>query len=172
METAALIAKKSSKPEEKVVAVLKKLEALEMISLQLQSSDISILYNEPREDNYTINRVIKVLENQNQIKSSQYEQMLLFVSDTSQCKSVLLANYFGEENPKNCGICSFCNSQKKSEPKSVLEQIQNLLYKEVLSSNEIENVLNFSSEEIIFALQNLLENDIIYLNSDNQYQIK
>lgn len=168
----ALIAKKSGKPEEKVVTVLKKLEALEMISLKLQSSDISILYNEPREDNYTINRVIKVLENQNQIKSSQYDQMLLFVSDTSQCKSVLISNYFGEENPKNCGICSFCNSQKKSEPKSVLEQIQNLLYKGVLSSNEIENVLNFSSEEIIFALQNLLENDIIYLNSDNQYQIK
>ena len=168
----ALIAKKSGKPEEKVVAVLKKLEALEMISLKLQSSDISILYNEPREDNYTINRVIKVLENQNQIKSSQYEQMLLFVSDTSQCKSVLLANYFGEENPKNCGICSYCASKNKSETKSVSKKIHNLLEKTPLSSNEIENALPFSTEEIIFALQNLLENDIIYLNSDNQYQIK
>jgi ATP-dependent DNA helicase RecQ len=143
-----------------------------MIELKLQSSDITILYNEPREDNYTINRVIKVLENQNQIKIEQYKQMLHFVSDTSQCKSVLISNYFGEENPKNCGICSYCNSQNKSEPKTVLEQIQNLLYKGVLSSNEIENVLNFSSEEIIFALQNLLENDVIYLNSDNKYQIK
>ena len=168
----ALIAKKSGKPEEKVVTVLKKLEALEMISLQLQSSDISILYNEPREDNYTINRVIKVLENQNQIKTAQYEQMLLFVCDTSQCKSVLLANYFGEENPKNCGICSYCASKNKSETKSVSKKIQNLLEKTPLLSNEIENALPFSTEEIIFALQNLLENDIIYLNSDNQYQIK
>lgn len=168
----ALIAKKSGKPEEKVVAVLKKLEALEMISLQLQSSDISILYNEPREDNYTINRVIKVLENQNQIKTAQYEQMLLFVSNTSQCKSVLLANYFGEANPKNCGICSFCVTKNKSETKSVSKRILNLLEKKPLSSNEIENALPFSTEEIIFALQNLLENDVIYLNSGNQYQIK
>ena len=168
----ALIAKKSGKPEEKVVAVLKKLEALEMISLQLQSSDISILYNEPREDNYTINRVIKVLENQNQIKTTQYEQMLLFVNNTSQCKSVLLANYFGEENPKNCGICSYCVSKNKSETKSVSKSILNLLEKTPLSSNEMENAIPFSTEEIIFALQNLLENDVIYLNSDNQYQIK
>jgi ATP-dependent DNA helicase RecQ len=168
----ALLAAKSGKSEEKVVAILKKLQTLEMIELKLQSNDISILYNEPREDSYTINRVVKLLENQNQIKIEQYKQMLHFVSDNLSCKSVLISNYFGEENPKNCGICSFCNSQKKSEPKSVLEQIQNLLYKGVLSSNEIENVLNFSSEEIIFALQNLLENDIIYLNSDNQYQIK
>ena len=168
----ALLAAKSGKSEEKVVAILKKLQTLEMIELKLQSNDISILYNEPREDSYTINRVVKLLENQNQIKIEQYKQMLHFVSDNLSCKSVLISNYFGEENSKNCGICSFCNSQKKSEPKFLLEQIQNLLYKGVLSSNEIENVLNFSSEEIIFALQNLLENDVIYLNSDNQYQIK
>ena len=168
----ALLAAKSGKSEEKVVAILKKLQTLEMIELKLQSNDISILYNEPREDSYTINRVVKLLENQNQIKIEQYKQMLHFVSDNLSCKSVLISNYFGEKNPKNCGICSYCNSQNKSESKSVLEQIQNLLYNGVLSSNEIENVLNFSSEEIIFALQNLLENDVIYLNSDNQYQIK
>ena len=84
----------------------------------------------------------------------------------------MISKYFGEENPKNCGICSYCNSQNKSESKSVLEQIQNLLYKGALSSNEIENVLHFSSEEIIFALQNLLENDVVFLNANNQYQIK
>ena len=168
----ALLAAKSGKSEEKVVAVLKNLQTLEMIELKLQSNDISILYNEPREDSYTINRVVKLLENQNQIKIEQYKQMLHFVSDNLSCKSVLISNYFGESKPKNCGICSYCNSKNKSEPKTVLEQIQNLLYKGVLSSNEIENVLNFSSEEIIFALQNLLENDVIYLNSDNQYQIK
>ena len=55
---------------------------------------------------------------------------------------------------------------------TVLEQIQTLLHKGALSSNEIENVLHFSSEEIIFALQNLLENDIIFLNTSNKYQLK
>ena len=168
----ALLAAKSGKSEEKVVAVLKKLQTLEMIELKLQSSDITILYNEPREDNYTINRVIKVLENQNQIKIEQYKQMLHFVSDTSQCKSVLISNYFGEENTKNCRICSYCASKNKSETKSVSKKILNILEKTPLSSNEIEKALPFSTEEIIFALQNLLENDIIYLNSDNQYQIK
>jgi ATP-dependent DNA helicase RecQ len=168
----ALIASKSGKTEEQVITVLNKLQAQEIIELKLQSNDISILYNEPREDSYTINRVVKLLENQNQIKIEQHKQMLHFVTDTTTCKSVLISKYFGEENPKDCGICSYCNSQNKAAPKSVLEQIQTLLHKGALSSNEIENVLHFSSEEIIFALQNLLENDIIYLNASNKYQIK
>ena len=98
--------------------------------------------------------------------------MLHFVLDTTTCKSVLISTYFGEENPKDCGICSYCTSKNKVAPKSVLEQIQTLLHKGALSSNEIENVLTFSTEEIIFALQNLLENDIIYLNTSNKYHLK
>ena len=111
----------------------------EIIELKLQSNDISILYNEPREDSYTINRVVKVLENQNQIKVEQYNQMLNFVSDNSKCKSVLISNYFGEENAKACGICSYCTSKNKSEPKSVSESIQKQIKKGTLSSNEIED---------------------------------
>lgn len=168
----ALIATKSSTTEEKVIKVLNKLQAQEIIELKLQSNDISILYNEPREDNYTINRVVKILENQNQIKVEQYNQILYFVLDNSTCKSVLISKYFGEENPKNCGICSYCTSKNKVEVKSVSESIQNLLQKETLTSNEIENKLTFSAEEIIFALQNLLENDVIFLNDNNKYQIK
>jgi ATP-dependent DNA helicase RecQ len=140
--------------------------------LKLQSNDISILYNEPREDSYTINRVVKLLENQNQIKIAQHKQMLHFVTDTTTCKSVLISKYFGEENPKDCGICSYCTSKDKAKPKSVSESIKNVLEKAPLSSNEIENVLTFSTEEIIFALQNLLENDIIFLNTSNKYQLK
>lgn len=168
----ALLASKSGKTEEQVIAVLNKLQAQELIELKLQSNDISILYNEPREDSYTINRVVKVLEQQNHIKIEQFKQMLHFVLDTTTCKSVLISKYFGEEDPKDCGICSYCTSKNKVAPKSVLEQIQTLLYKGALSSNEIENVLHFSSEEIIFALQNLLENNIVYINTNNQYQIK
>ena len=168
----ALIATKSGTSEDKVIKVLNKLQAQEIIELKLQSNDISILYNEPREDNYTINRVVKVLENQNQIKVGQYHQMLNFVSDNSICKSILISNYFGEENAKACGICSYCTSKNKSEPKSVSESIQSLLNNAALSSKEIENSLTFSEEEIIFALQDLLENDMIFLNASNKYQIK
>jgi ATP-dependent DNA helicase RecQ len=168
----ALIASKSEKTEEQVITVLNKLQAQEIIELKLQSNDISILYNEPREDSYTINRVVKLLENQNQIKIAQHKQMLHFVTDTTTCKSVLISKYFGEENPKDCVICSYCTSKDKAKPKSVLESIKSVLEKAPLSSNEIENVLTFSTEEIIFALQNLLENDIIYLNASNKYQIK
>lgn len=168
----SLIANKSNTTEEKVIDVLKKLESQEIIELKLQSNDITIIYNEPREDNYTINRIVKHLETQNQIKIDQYESMLHFVTDTTTCKSVLISNYFGEEQKEDCGICSYCNSKSKTEVKSVSDSIINLLKNGAKSSNEIENLLSFTTEEIIFAIQNLLENDSIFLNSNNQYQIK
>ena len=98
--------------------------------------------------------------------------MLHFVTDKTTCKSVLISKYFGEENTKDCGICSYCTSKDNAKPKSVSESIKSVLEKAPLSSNEMENVLTFSTEEIIFALQNLLENDAIYLNSYNKYQLK
>lgn len=168
----SLIASKANSTEENVIEILKKLEAREIIELKLQNNDISILYNEPREDNYTINRIVKNLESQNQIKFEQYGKMLQFVTDTKTCKSVFIANYFGEEISTNCGICSYCTSKNKTETKSVIESILQIVKKAPITSNELANMLTFSDEEIIFAIQNLLENDSIFLNSNNQYQIK
>ena len=90
----------------------------------------------------------------------------------SKCKSVLISNYFGEENAKTAEFVRIAVLKINRNPKSVSESIQNLLKNGALSSNEIENMLTFSTEEIIFAIQNLLENDSIFLNSNNKYQIK
>ena len=51
------------------------------------------------------------------------------------------------------------------------ESVIELLKKETLSSREIENKLHISSEATIFAIQILLENNKIALNSINQYYL-
>jgi ATP-dependent DNA helicase RecQ len=168
----SLIAKKAKATEKKVVEVIENLKKANCIEVHSLNNDSTITFNEIREDNLTINRVSKFLENQNDLKTKQFESVLSYVSNDKQCKSNLILSYFDEKPTSNCGICSFCLSSQKKDIPSIVQKIISLLEEAPKSSRELENKLNVSSEEIIFALQNLLESNKIAINKINQYFIK
>ena len=167
-----LIAKKANTSEEEIICVLKRMQQKEACFLKTQSNDSTLTFNEVREDELTINRVAKFLQQQNDLKTNQFAAVVNYVSDTSQCKSRLLLAYFGETDTTDCGSCSVC-IQKKKTPKSPIEIAQTilkLLENSSLTSREIENTLELTSEETIFALRMLLENNKVSINSQNQYK--
>lgn len=166
-----LIARKSGTSEENVTEVLKRMHQKEICLLHSQSNDSQLTFNEVREDDRTINRIAKFLIQQNEIKVKQFESVIRYVFDKNHCKSRLLLDYFGEADTKDCGICSFCITQKKTErsPIEIAQNILTLLKNSPLSSREIENSLELSTEETIFALQLLLENNKVKINNQNQY---
>ena len=135
------------------------------------SNDSKIIFYEPREDDYTINRIAKQLLIQNKVKIEKFQSMLNFVHNKETCKSVLISTYFGEANASSCGICSSCrkkNFKISSTPNTIIE----LLKEEAKSSHELQNLLEINTEDLIFALQTLLENDQIFLNQHKKYQLK
>ncbi|WP_445722100.1 RecQ family ATP-dependent DNA helicase [Flavobacterium sp.] len=168
-----LVAKKAKSTEENVLKVITHLHENNYINLHIQNNDSSITFNEAREDALTINRVAKFLENQNELKTDQLRQVVNYAS-TDKCKSKLLLEYFDEKNIKNCGICSFCITKNKDKKTYIelIEKILQLLKNTNLTSREIENQLSITSEDTIFAIQTLLENDKIAINSYNQYYLK
>lgn len=168
---ASLIAKKANTSEDEIITALKRMQQKEACHLKTQSNDSILTFNEVREDELTINRVTKFLQQQNELKTKQFASVVHYVSDTSQCKSRLLLAYFGEINSSDCGNCSVC-IQKKKMPKSPVENAQlilKLLQNSTLTSREIENSLELTAEETIFALRILLENNKIRINNLNQY---
>lgn len=166
-----MISKKSGITEENVIEVLKRMHQKDICVLHSQSNDSQLTFNEVREDDLTINRISKFLEQQNDIKIRQFESVVQYALDKTHCKSQLISQYFGEENTTACGICSVCITQKKTEksPIEIAQSILNLLKNSAITSREIENSLEISSEETIFAIQLLLENGKIALNNQNQY---
>lgn len=166
-----LIAKKTNTSETTVEKVIDQLAENQCIILHAKNNDSSITFNEVREDDLTINRVAKFLEHQNQLKQNQFQSVIDYISDDKTCKNKLLLAYFEEISTTDCGICSYCFSKNKSNPKENTEVILQLLQKENLSSREIENKLQISPEAIIFALQLLLEHNKIAINSNNQYYL-
>jgi ATP-dependent DNA helicase RecQ len=169
-----LIAKKSNSNDTAVLSLLQKLKEKNIIDLIAKNNDATITFNEVREDERTINRVSKHLEAQNKLKIEQLQAVLFYSNDTKTCKQKLLMQYFGESLKEDCGVCSYCISKnkKKQNPEAVAEKIIALLKIQDFNSRDIQKLTKFPKDDVIFALQNLLENDTISIQSNNLYSLK
>ena len=153
--------------------ILQHLRDKEIISYTAKNNDAVLVFNEIREDEKTINRVAKYLEHQNQLKTTQLESVLQYVRDTTHCKRALILTYFGELRSAPCGVCSYCLSSKKNkrDVSFITQQVLEQLKMGDFTSREIESNTSIAKKDVIFALQMLLENDIIQLNANNAYTL-
>jgi ATP-dependent DNA helicase RecQ len=170
----SLIAKKSNHSEEQVSAVLEKLREKEIIDYKSKNNDATILFNEVREDDLTINRVSKYLERQNQLKRDQLSSVLYYIKEDKICKNRLILDYFGEKADTNCGVCSYCITQKGkiTEADSIADKILHLLKDTELTSREIQNQIKLDAKDILLVIQELLENNHIVILANNKYTLK
>jgi ATP-dependent DNA helicase RecQ len=169
-----LIAKKSNTNDNAILSLLQKLKEKDIIEMIAKNNDASITFNEIREDERTINRVSKHLESQNKLKITQLQAVLYYSKDTKTCKNKLLMQYFGETIKKDCGICSYCISKtkKNDNPETVSKKIIDLLKIQDYNSRDIQKITKLQKDDVIFALQTLLENDTISIKSNNLYSLK
>jgi ATP-dependent DNA helicase RecQ len=168
-----LIAKKSNSEEQKVMMLLQRLSRLSIVDYVAKSNDSSIIFNEVREDDRTINRVSKYLEAQNERKKAQLEAVIHYVTEKNKCRNRMILEYFGEQTSEDCGICSYCISktQKKDDGK-LPDKILNLLKIQEMNSREIQKLTKSPESDVIFAIQDLLENNLIRVKPNNQYTLK
>jgi ATP-dependent DNA helicase RecQ len=169
-----LIAKKSNTNEIKIMSVLQQLKEKGVIEYFAKNFDSTLIFNEVREDERTINRISKNLERQNELKKEQLKSVLNYVNDKTVCKNKLILSYFGEIKKEDCGVCSICiaKNKPKSDVVTLAKNIIELLSNKDMNSREIESITKKSPQEVIFALQQLLENNLISIKTNNQYQIK
>ncbi|RZJ63584.1 MAG: RecQ family ATP-dependent DNA helicase, partial [Flavobacterium sp.] len=177
METAlntAQIAQKAKTSEDELVQLLQRLQQKDIITYQSAGNDSRITFNEVREDDLTINRIAKFLEKQNNMKASQFESVLDYIGNTTRCKSRLILDYFDEKNSADCGICSYCiaKSRVAASPVDSANAILKLLEKEPMDSRAIEAALHLTAQETIYALQLLLDNNRIKINTNNLYSLR
>ena len=170
----SLITKKANTTEAELVNLLERLAQKQIISYKSSGNDSSITFNEVRDDEHTINRIAKFLERQNEIKTTQFESVVKYITDNTRCKSRMLLEYFDEKEMADCGICSVCiaKNRKEKSPVDLANAILGLLKDSPFNSRELEHRLDLTPQETTFALQILLENNRIGLNTNNEYILK
>jgi ATP-dependent DNA helicase RecQ len=169
----SLIARKSQVEETQVEETLARLKEKGVVDYIAKHNDALLTFNEVREDERTINRVVKYLEAQNELKKQKLQEVIRYVKTADQCKSRMILAYFGEKNTVNCGICSFCSAvkQKTTTTISIRDLILESLTEKPLSSRELFKSLPYSEQVLILALKELLEDEKIKILPSNQYTI-
>ncbi|NCT19077.1 MAG: recombinase RecQ [Flavobacteriaceae bacterium CG2_30_34_30] len=171
-----LIASKTNYTSTTVLDMLKQFEKDGIVHLQISITDATLTFVEPREDDRTINRVSKLLVQQNENKIKQVASVLQYKNNDRLCKSEQLLHYFGENNTSPCGICSVCAKQEslpsKKESLLISQKILLLLEEEgALNSRDLSEKLSFTEPKIMHVLRLLLEHKKINFNTKNQYTL-
>ena len=168
------IAKKTNLSEDEVIKQLTALNKAEIIHFESSKTDAQISYIEPREDDKTIHRISKIVNQQHDLKKAQLKSVIDYIKNDGICKSKKLLSYFEESNSKQCGICSSCLESKNNNLFTVNDTqiILNLLKTGTLSSNKLEVISTFNRDKLTSLLTNLLEKGLIEITEQNTYKLK
>ena len=91
---------------EKIRKHLKLLEKQNIIKFEQVNTDINLYWKVPREDRFTINSLLKRLEEYTHQKKNKVQKMIEYAFDLNKCKRNSILNYFGELNENVCQNCS------------------------------------------------------------------
>lgn len=157
-----------------VIKSLKKLNEQNVIKYNHQNTAAKLYFLMPREDDYTINRISRHIDQQNKLKKQKFDAVISYINADAICRNVQILSYFDEENTKNCELCDCC--QKKAVSKvsysKIADDILRILKINSESSNNLTSQLPYDEVRILKTLQLLLENHKISLNSQHKFQIQ
>lgn len=170
-----MISKKTNTSEAQVTKVLEQLKNDEIINYTAQHSDLDMTFLVPREDDITINVFASKVKERHRIKADNLEQMLAYINNDRLCRSRQLLIYFGEEANEDCGICDICTSKGNSnetELTLISEELLLLLKGSPQTSRALIEKIIYKEGDVLVAIQQLLEDNLIRINTKNQYELE
>ncbi|WKX75626.1 RecQ family ATP-dependent DNA helicase [Zobellia laminariae] len=170
-----IIAKKTNTSETHVFKVLEQLKKDGIITYEAHQSDLEITFLVPREDDLTINVFAKKVQEQNQVKTEKVFQMIDYIKNDTKCRSRQILEYFGENNTEDCGICDVCIKKKAPQKPTFIQvskEITSILQDSPHTSRALIAVMTYKEKLVLRALQLMLEDDVIEINTKNEYRIK
>lgn len=168
------LTEKLKRSEDAIITELQDLQKQELLSFNYSKNDSVLHFLMPREDDKTINRIAKIITQQTTLKTNQINAVVSYCNNTKDCRQQLLAAYFEVPLLKVCNNCSNCKPQKRN-PKNVAALTTAIIFalrKTPLSAAELKSKLQAHPEDVVVALQWLLEKDDISLDNTNRYQVK
>lgn len=168
-----ILADKSQIQQTEIISILEELEKVNLITLIKSNTDSEITFLVPREDDKTINVIAKTITDQNNLKKQHIDAVLSYINNDKECRNTQLLNYFGEQSITPCTICNVCvnTDENKTSTFEAKEEILSVLKLQEASSRDLIEQLNFSNQEIIKSLKDLLEDNIITITEHNTYKL-
>ncbi|CAI8165077.1 MAG: ATP-dependent DNA helicase RecQ [Bacteroidota bacterium] len=165
------VGKKCNLSLQECIETLKKMEQNGTAEIQQLHVDSAIQFLSPREDKITLRNVLKQLDSFKREKKRLSNSVWDYCT-TTKCHRKKLLNYFGEKAKKRCLSCSNCIKNKTSI-REVIQELKNLLSREeTVSLTQLALKSKYSKEQIIEALDFLVNEEIVVEENGSLYRLK
>ncbi|TBO40795.1 RecQ family ATP-dependent DNA helicase [Pedobacter kyonggii] len=156
------LAKKTGLSYKEIIALLNKLQAIELLTYTQQTDQPQLQYIRSRVDMDHFDLDVKYLELRKEILHKQINAVVAYAS-SNLCRSIQLLHYFDEHHATKCGVCDVCLAEKRAENQNQMEEeiefeIVSLLQQQPLSLDDlVTNIKNGGEAERIDAIRELLD---------------
>ncbi len=156
------VAKRTGLSYRDVIALLNKLQTLELLTYIQQTDQPQLQYIRARVDMDHFDLDVKYLGLRKEILHKQINAVVKYAS-SNICRNIQLLEYFDEQNAAKCGVCDVCLAEKRAENQSqLLDEIEfeiiSLLQQEALVLDDlVKNIKNGVENERIEIIRELLD---------------
>lgn len=172
----SLMSTKLKIDQKKVRNQLIALSKLNILRYSMQTDEPKITFLEERlmVENLAIN-TIKLSQRKAEI-AQQMDAFVDYLTNQSTCRQVIIANYFGEKNPQNCGICDNCLAKKRANNMPEYEVLAKDIFEKIGKEQfTLEGLIKqyngqLKKEAYISALRFMLDENIVRINSKNELE--
>jgi len=162
------IQKKINRPNIKVRDVFKKLEERGIIKYRENNTGTYLKFTQNRKDANNLGISEEKIKLDKERAKEKYENVIKYIKNKKDCRSLMLLKYFDEIRSEKCGICDYCIEANKKKIKDITfknisEKIIKILKEKENSFEEITNKMNdHKIDNIEKVINYLFDNDIIY----------
>lgn len=169
------VAKRVSLTREETTKRLWKLHQMRVIHYEPVNTKPRITFVKGRKDAREVSISAETYSERKKFATARVDAIKHYVASENRCRSIILLEYFGEQNAERCGRCDVCLERNKLDMSkyefdNALAEIKPLLKKQRLTLKELLDTIktNIPEKRIIKTVQWLMDNGKIILESDSE----
>ena len=152
------IAAISGYTEEKVKELLKRMWQMRIIRYIPANSSPMLFFNEERLPTKDLYIAPETYHHRKQLMQERFDNMVSYATQQTECRSVVIQRYFGDQEATPCGVCDICLEQRrrrKSDQSNIAATILHLLGKEPMTARKICREIKAEPELIASVIEQM-----------------
>ncbi|MBQ7856758.1 MAG: RecQ family ATP-dependent DNA helicase [Alistipes sp.] len=152
---------------EEVSEALKQLRRMHVVGYIISARSPMIYFDEERLPTSDIYITPETYTRRKELMHERFDQMLRYAENESECRSMIIENYFGDTHSEPCGVCDLCIARRKAEGSipplahNYREQILSLLASEPMTPKRLAEAISGNDDDITAEICRLTDEGIV-----------
>lgn len=169
----SMLAVRTGKSRKEVTEILISLSRMRLIRYIPQKKTPFIVFSTSREEVAFVSISRDIYEERKKRFEKRIHSMIGYVEEEAVCRSRMLLIYFGEKNPRDCGVCDICLEKNEAGLSNYeFHQIKELVLASLQSvelrriNDLVDSLSEVNSDKVIRVIRFLIDQGELTLNDD------